>query len=254
LHADANKSSYIDIEQRWQQTRGLWPLLLARYKTEEAAYYSYAFNFTCKAAVAGGLAGLMATKSDLSRVIEWITHSAMGWFSGAQTVAGIQTARSKVPGAEQMVLPSYEVHAAHAAMLQSLLTDLQTAYQNLRTQSSPTTDARAERELLKAIRRTQKSLNEANTKSEFGGTFLYELSAQFKTVDARADAAAEVIGRALSAMPAALLSNLLASWRVSGYPWLTFAGHALPALLFIAPRGGQRDRCTRDSFERCLKW
>lgn len=237
LSADIKKSGYIDIEQRWQETRGLWPLFVARYKTEEAAYYSYAMNFTFKAAMAGGMARLMATKSDASKVIEWILHSVMGWFSGAQTVAGIQTARSRVPGAEEGVLPSREVHAAHAVMLQSLLTDLQTAYQNLRTQSSPTPDARAERELLKAIRRTQKQLNEANTKSKFGGTFWYELSAQFKTVDALADATAEILGRALSVMPSAALSNYFASWRVSGNPWLTFAGHALPALLLIAPPG-----------------
>jgi hypothetical protein len=43
-------------------------------------------------------------------------------------------------------------------------------------------------------------------------------------------------------MPSAALSNYFASWRVSGNPWLTFAGHALPALLSIAPPGGQRGR------------
>jgi hypothetical protein len=122
-------------------------------------------------------------------------------------------------------------------MLQSLLSDLQAAYQNLRTQSPPPTDNRSERDLLKAIRRTQKSLNEANTKSHLGGTFWFEFLAQFKTVDARADAAAEVLGRALSVMPSAALSNYLASWRVSGNPWLTFGGHALPALLLIVPPG-----------------
>jgi hypothetical protein len=237
LHADASKPGYIDIEQRWQETRGLWPLLKARYKTEEAAYFSYAMNFTFKAASAGGMASLMASKSDASKVIEWFLHSVMGWFSGAQTVAGIQRARSPVPGAEEKVSPSREVHAAYAAMLQSLLSDLQAAYQNLRTQSPPPTDNRSERDLLKAIRRTQKSLNEANTKSHLGGTFWFEFLAQFKTVDARADAAAEVLGRALSVMPSAALSNYLASWRVSGNPWLTFGGHALPALLLIVPPG-----------------
>jgi hypothetical protein len=38
-------------------------------------------------------------------------------------------------------------------------------------------------------------------------------------------------------MPSAALSNHLASWRTSGDPWLTFAGHALPGLLLIAPPG-----------------
>jgi len=237
LSADPKNSGYIDIEQRWQETRGLWPLFVARYKTEEAAYFSYAMNFTFKAAMAGGMTRLMATKSDASKVIEWILHSVMGWFSRAQTVAGIQVARSQIPGATETVLPNREVHAAHATMLQSLLVDLQSAYQNLRTQSPTTTDARAERELLKAIRRTQKLLDEANTKSKFGGTLRYEFFAQFKTIDAGADTAAEVLGRALSVMPSAALSNYFASWRVSGNPWLTFAGHALPALLLIAPPG-----------------
>jgi len=84
LHADANKSGYIDIEQRWQETRGLWSLLLARYKTEEAAYFNYSFNFTIKAAITGGLAGLMATKSDESRVREWIARSVSGLKSGSR--------------------------------------------------------------------------------------------------------------------------------------------------------------------------
>lgn len=237
LSADPDKPDYIDIEQRWQETRGLWPLFKARYRTEEAAYFSYAMNFTFKAGMATGMAKLMATQSGASRAIEWILHSVMGWFSGAQTVAGIQLARSQVPGAKEVVSPSREVHAAHAAMLQSLLGDLQNAYRKLRTQSPPTTDARTERELLKAIRRTQKSLDEANTKSHLGGTFWFEFLAQFKTLDAAADAAAEVLGRALSVMPSAALSNSLAGWRVSGNPALVFAGHMLPALLLISPPG-----------------
>jgi hypothetical protein len=237
LSADPDKPDYIDIEQRWQETRGFWPLFKARYRSEEAAYFSYAMNFTFKAGMAAGMAELMATKSGASRAIEWILHSVMGWFSGAQTVAGIQLARSQVPGAKEAVSPSREVHAAHAAMLQSLLGDLQNAYRKLRTQSPPTTDARTERELLKAIRRTQKSLDEANTKSHLGGTFWFEFLAQFKTPDAAADAAAEVLGRALSVMPSAALSNYLASWRVSGNPALVFAGHMLPALLLISPPG-----------------
>ena len=237
LSADPKHIGLVDIEQRWKETRGLWTLFKGRYKTEEAAYYSYSMNFTFKAAVAGGLAQLMATKSDASRVIEWVVHSVMGWFSGAETVAGIQFARSQVPDAEESVIPNREIHAAHAAMLESLLKDLEAAYGKLRTQTPSASGNSEQRDLLKAIRRTQKALDQAKTKSGFGGTFWFEFLAQFKTVDARADAAAEVIGRALSVMPSAALSNHLASWRTSGDPWLTFAGHALPGLLLIAPPG-----------------
>jgi hypothetical protein len=161
----------------------------------------------------------------------------MGWFSGAQTVAGIQFARSQVPDAEESVIPNREIHAAHAAMLESLLKNLEDAYGKLRTQTPSAAGNSEQRDLLKAIRRTQKSLHEAETKSGYGGTFWFEFLAQFKTVDARADAAAEALGRALSVMPAAALSNYLAMWRVSGNPVLTFAGHALPALLLITPPG-----------------
>ncbi|NDF98962.1 MAG: hypothetical protein EB101_08580, partial [Chitinophagia bacterium] len=218
------QTDFVDIEQLWQQTGGLWPLFKARYVTEEAAYFSYAMNFTFKAAGAAGLAQMMATKSDASRAVEWIFHSVMGWFSGAETVAGIQTARSQVPGAVESAIPSQEIHAAHAAMLQSLLNDLEGAYRKLRTQTASAPGDSAERDLLKAIRRTKKALDEAKTKSGHLGTFWFEFLAQFKTVDARADAAAEVLGRILSVMPSAMLSNLLASWRVSGNPWLTFGG------------------------------
>lgn len=234
---DPAQTDFVDIEQLWQKTRGLWPLFTARYKTEEAAYFSYAFNFTGKAAVVAGFAGWMATKSDASRAFEWAVHSFMGWFSGAQTVAGIQIARSRVPGAVESAIPNQEIHTAHAAMLQSLLKDLEDAYRNLRAQTPAAPGDPAERELLKAIRRTQKALDEAKTKSGPLGTFWFEFLAQFKTVDARADAAAEVLGRILSVMPSAMLSNLLASWRTSGDPLSTFAGHTLPALLLIAPPG-----------------
>ncbi len=234
---DPDQTDFVDIEQLWQKTRGLWPLFKARYKTEEAAYFSYAFNFTGKAAAAAAFAGWMATKSDSSRAFEWAVHSFMGWFSGALTVAGIQKARSQVPGAVESVIPSREIHTAHAAMLQSLLKDLEKAHRKLRTQTPAAPGDPAERELLKAIRRTQKALDEAKTKSGALGTFGFEFLAQFKTVDARADAAAEVLGRILSVMPSAVLSNVLASWRISGNPALTFAGHTLPALLLIAPPG-----------------
>jgi hypothetical protein len=142
-----------------------------------------------------------------------------------------------VPGAVESAIPNQEIHTAHAAMLQSLLKDLEDAYRNLRAQTPAAPGDPAERELLKAIRRTQKALDEAKTKSGPLGTFWFEFLAQFKTVDARADAAAEVLGRILSVMPSAMLSNLLASWRTSGDPLSTFAGHTLPALLLIAPPG-----------------
>ena len=237
LSANPEHIGLVDIEQRWKETPGLWKLFKARQKTEEVAYYSYSMNFTFKAAVAAGLAKFMATKSDASRVIEWVVHSVMGWFSGAETVAGIQFARSKVPDAEESVIPNREIHAAHAAMLESLLKDLEDSYGKLLTQTPSAAGNSEQRDLLKAIRRTRKALDQAKTKSGFGGTFWFEFLAQFKTVDARADAAAEVLGRALSVMPSAALSNHLASWRTSGDPVLTFAGHALPALLLIAPPG-----------------
>ena len=237
LSTDPKHKGLVDIEQRWSETPGLLKLFWDRYKTEEAAYYSYAMNFTFKAAAAAGLAQMMATKSCASRVIEWAFHSVMGWFSGAETVAGIQLARSKVPGATESAIPNREIHTAHAAMLESLLKNLEDAYGKLRTQPLSAASDTEQRDLLKAIRRTQKALNEAKTKSSVGDTFWFEFIAQFKTADARADAAAEVLGRTLSVMPSAVLSNFLASWRTSGNPVLTFAGHALPALLLIAPPG-----------------
>jgi hypothetical protein len=230
-------SRLLTIEQRLAEERPFGAQFWDRYKTEEAAYYSYSFNFICKAIFAGGFSDLMKTQTDASKVIEWVAHSVMGWFSGAETVAGIQLARSKVPGAKEEAIPNQEIHAAHAAMLTSLLDDLEKAYKNRRSENTAEASLGVERDLLKAIRRTKKALAQAETKSYFGGTFWYEFIAQFKTADARADVASEVLGRALSVMPAAALSNLLAAWRTSGNPWLTFAGHAIPAFFLIAPPG-----------------
>jgi len=231
------KLELLTIKQRLAEERPFWNQFFDRYKTEEAAYYSYSMNFTFKAIFAGGLYSLMASKSDASRVIEWLVHGVMGWISGAETVAGIQMARSTVPGAKENVVPSREINAAHTEALESLLSDLERAYKNQKVNNSGGAEENDARDLLKAIRRTKKTLSEVRTKSHVGGTFWFEFISQFKSADARADVAAEVLGRALSVMPAAVLSNFLASWRTSGNPWLTFAGHALPALLLIAPPG-----------------
>lgn len=234
---DPENTRMLTIDERRAEERRFWTQLRDRFLIEELPYFSYTLNYTGKAIYAGAYAQLMASKSFEAKAFEGSAHSALGLFSAAETMLGIQLARGYVPKAEEVVYPSREIHQAHADMLRSLLQDLQKAYTDQRGQASDEVAQTAERDLLKAIHRIKKALSEAETKSWPGGTIAYELMAQFKTADAMADTLSEMLGRAISIMPSAVLSNGLADWRTSGDPWETFGGHALPALLLIAPPG-----------------
>lgn len=227
----------LTIGERRAEERDFWPMFWDRYKTEEVGYYAYTVNYALKALAAGGLATAVDPKGSVYKAAEWAMHGVMGWMSGAEYVVASQDARSLIPGAAQVVLPNRATSAAEAAALESLLNDLQKALATSRAQLPKDPTDPTERELLKAIRKTEKALAVARKKSEFLGTFAHEFTAQFATKEATADTLSESVGRTISLVPVAVLAEFLVPWRASGNFWLTAAAHALQALLLIMPPG-----------------
>lgn len=227
----------LTIGERLAEERGFWAMLWDRYKTEEVGYYAYTMNYGFKALAAGALATAMDPKGSTFRAAEWAMHGVMGWMSGAEYVVSMQAARSQIPGASQAVLPNRATSAAEANALQSLLNDLQQGLAASRAQLPKDPTDPTERDLLKAIRKTEKALAVARRKSEFLGTFAHEFTAQFATKEAVADTLSESLGRTISLAPVAVLGEFLGVWRNSGNFWLTSAAHALQALLLIMPPG-----------------
>lgn len=232
-----DRKEKLTIGERRAEERGFWPMFWDRYKTEEVGYYAYTVNYALKALAAGGLATAVDPKGPVYKATEWAMHGVMGWMSGAEYVVASQDARSQVPGAAQVVLPNRATSAAEADALESLLNDLQKALETSRAQLPKDPGDPTERELLKAIRKTEKALAVARKKSEFLGTFAHEFTAQFATKEATADTLSESLGRTISLAPVAVLAEFLVPWRTSGNFWLTTAAHALQALLLIMPPG-----------------
>ncbi len=232
-----DRKEKLTIGERLAEERGFGALLWDRYKTEEVGYYAYTMNYSFKALAAGALATAIDPKGSVFKAAEWAMHGVMGWMSGAEYVVSMQAARSHIPGASQVVLPNRATSAAEVEALASLLNDLQQAQAASRAQLPKDPNDPTERELLKAIRKTEKALAVARKKSEFLGTFAHEFTAQFASKEAVADTMSESLGRTISLAPVAVLAEFLGPWRNSGNFWLTSAAHALQALLLIMPPG-----------------
>ena len=234
---DPEKSEKLTIAERRAEQRPFKELLWDRYKTEEAGYYAYTINYGFKALAAAGLATAMDAGSSAYRWAEGGMHGLMAWISGAEYVVAMQEARSRIPGAKQIVLPDRATWAVEAEALQSRLEDLQNALEDLRSRTEKDPEDPTERNLLKAIRKTQKALNAASLRSELLGTFRYEFSTQFKTKESFADTVSESVGRTISLIPTAVLGEYLQPWRASGDFWQVFGAHALQGVLLIMPPG-----------------
>lgn len=232
-----DRKDKLTIHERLAEERSFRELLWDRYKTEEVGYYAYTMNYGFKAIAAGALATAIDPKGSVYRAAEWAMHGMMGWISGAEYVVAMQETRSRILGASQVVLPNRATSAAEANALQSLRDDLQQALEDSRAKLPKDPHDPTERELLKAIRKTEKALAAARKKSEFLGTFSHEFIAQFATKEAVADTLSESIGRTISLAPVAVAAEYLGPWRTGGNFWLTTAAHALQALLLIMPPG-----------------
>jgi hypothetical protein len=232
-----NRPGKLTIDERLAEERDFEKILWDRWKSEDASYFFYMLNYLGKAAVVSGAASYFAAGGMTAIFLELLLHSALGAMSGAETVAGIQHTRSTDPASELKATPTREIFAAEVDEQESWLADLKRALSNWQAKPHKDPNDPTGVELIKEIGRTQRALEAARTKSEFGGTFLYEFESQFKAGDPRNDTTSEVLGRWISVLPSAIASELTRSMRKSRDPLDMFLGHAIPAALLIFPPG-----------------
>ncbi len=223
----------LTIKERMAEEASFCSLLGARYVDEEASYYFYTLNYLFKAAAAATMAPYLAGGSFDSKLWESGLHGFAGLCSGAEYVFFQQQARSQRNNAKASPVPTREIFKLEAEALESLKNDLQVAIANAEVQG-PNDDTH--RKLAKALRRTEKARLAAALKSKHCGIIRHEFWAQFSK-EARRDTLSEVLGRAISLLPVAGVSELTASWRKSPDPVMMFLGHMLPAIVLIVPPG-----------------
>lgn len=227
----------LNITERLAEEKDFWgEIFYNRFMVEELPYFSFMVNYVLKSWSAAQLPYLPLSAS-ASTWIEGAMHLPMGWISGAETSLFIQKQRSGIPGAKKIPIPSSTIAAAEAEFLRSLVTDLTLAHTNLRTELKQNPSELSERELLKAIARTQKALASAERRSGFLGTLRQEIMAQFSNQDAILDSIAEIVARIVVLLPSSAVGHLAASWRNSANPLEVFLGYAIPAVLLILPPG-----------------
>ena len=233
---DPTKTGKISITERLKEEKPFSSLLRDRYMTEEIGYYSYTMNYTFKAIAATGISDLLASGTWGSKGVEAAMHGLLGSFSGAEYLLAQQEQRSKHPNAKQSAVPTRECYAAEATALQSLRDDLQAKISEHRNHLNKDPKDKTESNLNKALRKTDKALIAATLRSGVLGTLRYEWWAQFSP-EAIRDTVSEILGRIVSLVPTTLVSEFTRSWRASPDPLLMFLGHALPAVVLIAPPG-----------------
>ena len=232
-----NRPGKLTIDERLAEERDFEKILWDRWKSEDSSYFFYMLNYLGKAAIVSSAASYFAAGGATAILLELLLHSMLGAMSGAETVAGIQHTRSTDPKSELKATPTREIFVAEVDEQESWLADLKRALSDWQAKPHKDPNDPTGVELFKEIGRTQRALEAARTKSEFGGTFLYELESQFKAGDPRNDTTSEVLGRWISVLPSAIASELTRSMRKSRDPLDMFLGHAIPAALLIFPPG-----------------
>ena len=233
-YADKNpkQKDKINIKQRLQQERPFREINRDRYTSEDLAYFSYTANYWVKAALAAAGTPYFSAQTTGSKLVEMTLHGMLGALSGALYVAGQQFFRRHDEKAKESVVPTAEISADQAAALRSWRDDLNAEIEKLYDQPNhPMMKA-----LTKELRKTNRELLIATTKSKPGGTWEHEFMAQFGPTQL-AYTISEALGRSLSLLPVAAVNYLTAEWRKSSDPLYMALGHAVSAVILIAPPG-----------------
>ena len=233
---DPAKTEKITIAERLKEEKPFLSLLGERYATEEAAYFTYTMNYTFKAIAAAILTSYLRGGTWASKGVEATLHGFCGALSGAEYLWLQQERRSTHPNAKQTAVPTQECYAAEAAALKSLREDLKKEITECRNQPNKDPKDKTESNLNKALHKNEKALLIADLRSKPLGTLRHDFLAQFSKAAWR-DTLSETLGRILSLVPTTLVGELTRSWRASPDPYLMFLGHALPAVVLIAPPG-----------------
>ena len=200
-------------------------------KTEETGYYAYTMNYILKGIGPTVAPAAFDSKDLLTRGYDAIAHGVAGAISSAEYVYAQQYLRSRDPKAEEKILPTLAISGMEAAKLKSLESDLDNAIKFNQY------DRGTKHALARLLSTTKKAAVIAERKSHYFGTLLHELTSSFKDVPSRLDMTAEALGRIVSLMFVAGMSQVTSELRQSPHPLLRFLGHVIPAIDLIVPPG-----------------
>jgi hypothetical protein len=120
-----------------------------------------------------------------------------------------------------------------AAKLRSLERDLKNAIESDQYKN----DTEAQQVFARLQRTTNRAAIIAERKSHYFGTLTHELMNSFKDVPSGLDMTAEALGRIVSLMFVAGMSQVTSELRKSTDPGLRFLGHVIPAIDLMVPPG-----------------
>lgn len=202
-------------------------------KTEEAGFSGYTINYILKSIGPAFFPEVYSPKELLTRSFDAAAHFVAGATSAAENVYAQQYLRSQDPKAKELTLPTRGISAMEAAHLRSLAIDLATAINSEEYKN----DHKGRHALVRLLRQTNKAAVIAERKSTCLGTLKQELMDSLKDVPSRLDMTSEILGRFLSLMFVAGMSEVTSELRKSAHPGLRFLGHVIPAIDLIAPPG-----------------
>ena len=230
---DTEKTEKLTIVERWAEERSIFEINGERMKTEETGYLAYTMNYILKGIGPTVAPAAFASKDLLTRGYDALAHGVAGAISSAEYVYSQQYLRSLDPKAKEVILPTGAISGMEAAKLKSLLSDLY----NARDSDEYKNDAKAQHAFARLLRTTNRAAIIAERKSHHFGTLKHEWMNSLKDVPSGLDMTAEALGRIVSLMFVAGMSQVTSELRKSSDPGLRFLGHAIPAIDLIVPPG-----------------
>jgi len=230
---DAGKTEKLTIVERWAEERSIFEINCERMKTEETGYYAYTMNYILKGIGPTVAPAAFASKDLLTRGYDALAHGVAGAISSAQYVYAQQYLRSLDPKAKENILPTRAISGMEAAKLKLLERDIRNAIQSDQYKNDPV----AQPALARLQHTTNRAKIIAERKSHHFGTLAHELRNSLKDVPSVLDMTAEALGRIVSLMFVAGMSQVTSELRKSSDPGLRFLGHVIPAIDLIVPPG-----------------
>jgi hypothetical protein len=228
---DPEKTEKLTIVERWAEERSIFKIHWERMITEETGYLAYTMNYILKGIGPTVAPAAFASNNLQTRGYDAIAHGVAGAISSAQYVYAQQYLRSRDPKAKEVILPTRAISGMEAAKLRSLEVDLNNAIK------SNQYDRDTKLALTRQLHATNRAAIIAERKSHYFGTLTHELRNSFKDVPSGLDMTAEALGRIVSLMFVAGMSQVTSALRQSPNPLLRFLGHAIPAIDLIMPPG-----------------
>ena len=227
------KTEKLTIAERWAEERSIWLINPERIKIEESGFFAYSISYIIKGIAPACWPAAYASEHIETRGVDAAAHFVAGSVASVGNVYAQQHLRSQHPQAKELMLPTRALWALEAAKLRSLATDLARAIDSGQYRN----DYKTSFALKRLLRQTNKAAVIAERKSSLLGTLRQDILDSLKDTASQLDMTAEILGRFLSLMFVAGMSQVTAELRKSTHPGLRFLGHVIPAIDLIAPPG-----------------